>query len=214
MHRAVMRLRIEPVTRTAQRIGPLRPSPAEPAGEQSRELNLPFAPQWRSNWCWSAVTCAIAAHYGDASWTQDGLAWRILAIDSFEADSGPPAALMEDRAYDQQASLERALRYVNCLAGWSSGRPPFRRLMREIDDDRPVAAAIRWRSGQQHYVLIDGYSRARRTLSVADPQSGRETVPFDDFPLGYRHGGEWMETYWTHPPHLTRRRHEGETHDE
>lgn len=208
-----MKLRIEPITRTAQRIGPLNRA-GTPLAEDGRQLALPLELQVRSNWCWSAVTCAIAAYYGDTSWRQDRLAWRILAIDGVQPDCDPPPALLEDDLYNQQAALERTLRYVNCLAGWSCGRPPFRRLMRELDEGRPLALAIRWHSGQQHYLLVDGYCRTQRTLSVADPQTGRSTAAFDDFPLHYRHGGEWMETYWTHHPHSAHRRCIGESEDE
>ncbi|WP_133678374.1 papain-like cysteine protease family protein [Paludibacterium purpuratum] len=209
-----MRLRIEPVTRTARRIGPLQLAAVEVAAADGGQLGLNLAPQVRSNWCWSAVTCAIAAFYGDTSWRQDSLAWRILAIDQLRPNCEPPPALMQEEQYNQQASLERTLRYVNCLAGWSSGRPPFRRLMRELDEGRPLAVAIRWHSGQQHYVLVDGYCRTRRTISVADPQCGRATVTFDDFPQHYRHGGEWMETYWTHHPYKAQGRQTGESEDE
>lgn len=196
-----MKLRIEPLARTTRRVGPMPPGPWPAEGAGSRDLDLVLEPQLRANWCWAAVTCAIAAHYGDTSWQQEKLAWRILAADAASPAQGlPPPDLLELERYDQQAAMERTLRYVNCLAGWSSGRPPFRRLMREIDEGRPVAAAIRWHAGSQHYVLVDGYCRARRTISVADPQCGRATLDFDAFPLRYRHGGEWMETYWTHAP--------------
>jgi hypothetical protein len=209
-----MKLRIEPVTRTARRIGPFQPSVAAALAADGCRLEINLEPQARSNWCWSAVTCAIAAYYGDGCWSQDSLAWRILAIDQFQPDSDPPPSLMREEKYNQQAALEHALRYVNCLAGWSSGRPPFRRLMRELDEGRPLALAIRWHSGQQHYVLLDGYCRTRRTITIADPQCGRCTVAFDDFPHNYRHGGEWMETYWTHHPHRAQKRRTGESEDE
>jgi hypothetical protein len=208
-----MRLRIEPVTRTARRIGPLS-GDDPPAGGDGRDLRLKAESQVRGNWCWSAVGCAIAAHYRDGSWTQAKLAWRILAIDEVRPNSEPPAALLEDERFNQQASLERTLRYVNCLAGWSSGRPPFRRLMREIDDGRPVAVAIRWPSGQQHYVIVDGYCRTARTIAIADPQTGRSIACYDDFPVKYRHGGEWTETYWTKDPYSPQRHRKGENDDE
>ncbi len=208
-----MRLRIEPLVRTAQRIGPLHPVAGTAPAKDGRQLDVALERQSRGNWCWSAVTCAVAAHYGDRSWTQERLAWRILAIDDVRPDQEPPRALLEDEKYNQQAALERTLRYVNCLAGWSSGRPPFRRLMRELDEGRPVAVAIRWRSGQQHYVLVDGYRRAERAITVADPQRGRSDVSFDDFPLRYRDGGDWTETYWTRSPYKMPHQ-EGELHDE
>lgn len=209
-----MMVRIEPLARTTQRIGPIHLASLRHPFDDQQQLNLPLQPQWRGNWCWAAVTCAIAAHYGDTSWQQDTLAWRILVPDGVRPNSLPPPALLQDERYDQQAGMERTLRYVNCLAGWSSGRPPFRRLMREIDSGRPIAIAIRWHSGPQHYVLADGYCRTQRTLSVADPQCGRATVGFDDFPLHYRRGGEWMETYWTHSPRPARPTHEGEVDHE
>ena len=197
-----MKLRIEPLARTTQRIGPV-PVPFDSSQyPPDCELNVAMEPQWRTNWCWASVACAIAAYYGDDSWRQDVLAWRILCADQVRPNSHPPAAFLEQERYNQQAPLDRTLRYVNCLDGWSNGRPPFRRLMRELEEGRPLAVAIRWRTGSQHYVLVDGYSRQQRKIFIADPQSGRYEVNFDNFPANYRHGGEWMETYWTHNPYL------------
>lgn len=208
-----MKLRIEPLARTAGR-GPAahRADAAPPVVFEGGTVRLQVAlePQRRPNWCWSSVTCAIAAYYGDTSWQQDSLAWRILCRDQVRPNRAPPAALLEEERYNQQAPLERTLRYVNCLAGWSSGRPPFRRLIRELDSGRPMAVAIRWRSGSQHYVLLDGYCRHRRLVVGVDPQGGRFEACFDDFPLHYRHGGEWMETYWTHNPYSARAACRGE----
>ncbi|MGW8393833.1 papain-like cysteine protease family protein [Pseudoduganella sp. HUAS MS19] len=204
-----MKVRIEPLARPhgAGLAAPAPPALAQAAGVQ---LLVPTEAQRRPNWCWAAVTCAIAAYYGDGSWQQPALAWRILCPDQVRPNCAPPPGLLEQERYNQQAPLERSLRYVNCLAGWSSGRPPFRRLIRELDSGRPLAVAIRWRTGSQHYVLLDGYCRHGRMLYGVDPQDGRFCAGFDDFPLHYRHGGEWMETYWTQNPYLVR----GETEDE
>ena len=200
-----MKLRIEPLARMAG------PGHAEvPAGELAVALTVALAPQQRPNWCWASVTCALAGWYGDTSWRQDTLAGRILCPHL----AGSPAALLKEERYNQQAPLERTLRYVNCLAGWSSGRPPFRRLIRELDSGRPLAIAIRWHSGAQHYVVLDGYCRQRRSVLGADPQAGRFEAGFDDFPRYYRHGGEWMETYWTHHPQQARLACQGETQHE
>ncbi|CAM3415547.1 C39 family peptidase [Paracidovorax anthurii] len=209
-----MKLRIEPLARTTRRIGPVRAGALAAQASDEQQLQLALEPQLRSNWCWAAVTCAVAAHYGDTSWQQDTLAWRILAPDDVRPDSAPPPSLLQEERFNQQAAMERTLRYVNCLAGWSSGRPPFRRLMRELEEGRPMAVAIRWQAGPQHYVLVDGYCRTRRAISVADPQCGRALVDFDDFPQHYRHGGEWMETYWTHSPRSTHPTCKGELEHE
>ncbi len=186
-----MKLRIEPLARATGRGDP---------GEGAAALQVALAPQARPNWCWASVTCAVAAFYGDTSWRQETLAWRMLCPDLAGCGGAAPAALLAAERYNQQAPLERTLRYVNCLAGWSCGRPPFRRLIRELEDGRPLAVAIRWRSGPQHYVVLDGFCRRRRLVYGADPQAGRFEAGFDEFPLHYRHGGEWMETYWTHQP--------------
>lgn len=207
-----MKVRIEPLVRTAHRVGPAQLGALPQAGQAGTQLALDVAPQRRSNWCWAAVTCALAAHYGDTSWRQDSLAWRILCPAQVTPNGDPPAALLDEERYNQQAPLERTLRYVNCLAAWSNGRPPFRRLMRELDAGRPLALAIRWQTGAQHYVVVDGYCRQRRTLYGADPQSGRFEAGFDDFPRHYRHGGEWMETYWTEQP--ARAAHKGDPRHE
>lgn len=209
-----MRMRIEPLARTTQRIGPVDPPPGSPSAADGCALDIALEAQRRSNWCWAAVTCAVAAHYGDRSWQQDRLAWRILAADGVRHDQPPPPALLQEERYNQQAAMERTLRYVNCLAGWSSGRPPFRRLMRELDEGRPLAVAVRWHSGSQHYLLVDGYCRTLRTILIADPQCGRAVVDFDDFPRHYRHGGEWMETYWTHNPRSAMPTTQGEVEHE
>ncbi|MEI8633319.1 papain-like cysteine protease family protein [Vibrio sp. PP-XX7] len=166
-------------------------------GDHAHQLDIGLEVQLRNNWRWAAVSCAIAAHYGDLSWSQESLAWRILAIDTVKANSAPPSKLLTDKKFDQQTSLEATLRYVNCLVGWSGGRPPFRRLMREIDQGRPMGVAIRWHAGTQHYVIIDGYDRTSRTISIADSQAGRDTVAYDQFPKitepvesGWKHIGQ------------------------
>lgn len=204
-----MKVRIEPLARPNG-----RGVAAQPLETAQVQLSVGLQEQQRPNWCWAAVSCAIAAYYGDTSWRQATLAWRMLCADKVRPNSEPPPEFLLEERYNQQAPLERTLRYVNCLAGWSSGRPPFRRLIRELDNGRPLAVAIRWRSGSQHYLVLDGYCRQRRLLYGIDSQGGRFTASFDDFPLHYRHGGEWMETYWTQNPYQARVARQGATQDE
>ncbi|WP_338849090.1 papain-like cysteine protease family protein [Massilia sp. W12] len=194
-----MKIRIEALSRTSARIGVILP-PAAPQLVAQQQLQLELTPQLRSNWCWAAVACAVAAHYGDRSWDQCKLAWRILGDGHLPGPA--PQVLLQAAQYDAKAELAYVLRYLNCLYGVSCGRPPFRRLMREIDAGRPLCVGIAWDGGGLHYVLLDGYCRNTRQIRILDPQHGASTLQFEDFPLRYRRGGEWAQTCWTQNPYL------------
>lgn len=162
----------------------------------SVELGVKLERQYRKNWCWAAVACALAAYYDKGLWTQEKLVWEVLG-ETVEPSEEQLHQLLTSSQFDRCAHLEQALDRVGCLANWSSARPPFRRLMRELDAGRPLAASVGWRSGGHHYLLIDGYHRSQRTIHVLDSQTGQQQVCFDRFPQNYRAGGEWVETFWT-----------------
>ena len=198
-----MKLRIEPLNRISLSTI-AHYDKAEDANQLkssvSVELGVQLEQQLRKNWCWAAVACALANYYGASSgsdlWRQETLAWEILG-ESVELSKEQLDQLLTSSQFDQCAQLEQVLDRAGCLANWSSARPPFRRLMRELDAGRPLAASVGWRSGGHHYLLIDGYHRSQRTIHVLDSQTGQQQVCFDRFPQNYRAGGEWVETFWT-----------------
>jgi hypothetical protein len=193
-----MKIRIEPLSRTSARLTECHVEYL-PSGKGEYQLALSLQLQLRKNWCWAAVASSICAYYKNDNWPQLKVAWRMLD-DTFDANKPVPEKIITELSFDQRAQLEQALQQVGCLASWSGARPPFRNLMRELDAGRPLAVAIYWGTGGQHYVLIDGYDRHNRTISIKDPQIGHTIFSFDRFPQDYRDGGEWAETYWTTRP--------------
>lgn len=196
-----MKIRIEPLNRTAVRLADHVGVLGEPHLDKQFEKNLclHFEKQNRKNWCWACVASIVSTFYGSNKWSQSRIAWKVLG-DDFNANDDVPEKVLIDTQFNQCAQLEHVLNEVGCLGSWSGARPPFRRLMRELDLSRPVGVAVTWGRGGQHYVLIEGYNRIKRTINVLDPESGRFTIAFDFFPEQFRDGGEWAETFWTIKP--------------
>jgi len=184
-----MKILIEPLDRTCH--GPESVADALEEPPHSRLLAIEWSPQQHNQWCWAAVAGTVAAYYGDASWSQERVARALMAESGEETDG----------ALNRPAHLDKALDLVGCLANWSAARPPFRRLMRELDGGRPLALAVDWHRGGRHFLIVVGYVRGRREITIHDPREGPVTMNFDLFPKRYRDGGVWAETYWTKPPH-------------
>ncbi|MEM9556465.1 MAG: papain-like cysteine protease family protein [Acidobacteriota bacterium] len=155
----------------------------------SRTLDLVVERQQRSQWCWAAIGASLARFYRTGSWSQREIASEVFGVGSCEPKSAD--------SWDRCATLDDVLRRVGCFSHWSPGRPTFERVQSEIAAGRPLCLGLAWSDGGNHYVVVRGAFAARRELSVDDPLHGPSIQHYDSFPMGYRGGGVWRETYWT-----------------
>jgi hypothetical protein len=158
-------------------------------------LDIPVVVQEETNWCWAAVTTAVARLL-DPSFTlsQCEVAGRILGLDDCCPPGNNPAANVVVRIDD---ALTRAggpgRSYYRGPSPTSLPDYFLHEVVPEINDGTPLVAQIDWGlGGDLHLVVICGYE-IRNTghfVEVFDPllpDGGIQVVwPFDTFLTEYR----------------------------
>lgn len=158
-------------------------------------LSFSVESQLQSNWCWAAIASSIGLFYGTACLAQEEVVRRVLKI--------PGASLVEKNS-NQQITLDKSLKLVNCFSHWSLGWPSFERLLLEISAGRLPCARIEWLKGGAHYLVIKGITPEKQLLHIEDSLHGPSVEAYQKFPKHYQDTGAiWTETYWTAPPSST-----------
>lgn len=162
-----------------------------------RCLNYTRQDQQQTNWCWAAVSSAVAHFYDPATtWTQ-------CAVANAELGRTDCCGAGAAGACNVAWFLNSALTRVGHLAAFSGGTLTFAVVQAEINAGRPVCARIGWSGGGGHFVALTCWYRNLLTDSqlvrVDDPWPayGRSTWAFATFGTAYQGTGSWTHSYRT-----------------
>jgi hypothetical protein len=160
--------------------------------------------QKQTNWCWAAVSTSVGLFYGTGNWTQCEVATE--QVNSL-VDPGENHNCCEtpgSDACDQYGYLNPALHHVNAFFKATSGKPPADRIFSRISEMREVVCVrVAWFGGGSHFTTIHGFtdpsSASDIYLTVSDTVQGwgTTTMLYSEFPVQYKSGGTWTDTYWT-----------------
>jgi hypothetical protein len=143
-------------------------------------------------WCWAAVACSVAGYPNGTTWTQCGIAQRVLARQTCCAS--PSSCNVMD-------SLRDALAVTDCLGEHQQGPVDLETIRRQIDVRRPVGIRVHRADGSAHVMAIVGYDDGRDDqcmLEIRDPWLARsDTVAYGVLRHGTYRGGHWSDTYFT-----------------
>ncbi len=173
---------------------PVKPPAASGAGAAPAKTlaGYKLVRQEQTQWCWAALTLAVADFYGKHDWTQGKLVNVERGRDDACNKPVPPAANMP---WYVSKALKRAGHYADKK---KQHKLTFEQAKAEIDADRPLCIRIGWKGGGGHFVGVYGYDEGgSKLLNIGDPWSGEALVAFDTFPDTYEHGGAWSWSYWT-----------------
>jgi hypothetical protein len=166
--------------------------PASPlgGGAVGTSLNFTMQHQQQDEWCWAAVSISIAAYFGDASWSQCGLANSFF---------GQVLCCMYPNSCNRPFFLDQALQKVGHFRLFSTGPAALNQVQAEIAAGRPLGVRIQWAgSGDGHFVAIDGCTDD--SVEVQDPWTGGYTsVEYNTFLTAYAGIGDtgvWTHCYW------------------
>lgn len=176
---------------------PLVPEPSAEGGggagtpETSKFLGLDMQQQKENEWCWAAVSTSVALFYvPSAAWTQCAVVNGQLHLTTCCQDGGSSAC-------NQPSFLDQALTLVGHLNRDFGGSLTMEQIAAQVDQGKPFGLCIDWTGGGGHFVVVDGYDLAAKTIEIEDPWFGRSTVAYSSFPASYQGGGTWSWTYLT-----------------
>jgi hypothetical protein len=162
-----------------------------------RCLNYNRQDQQQTNWCWAAVSGAVAAYYNaSTTWTQ-------CAIADAELGRSDCCGAGASGACNVPWYLNSALSRVGHLASFASGTLTFAIVQSEINAGRPVCARIGWSGGGGHFVALTCWYRnlltGTQSVRVDDPWPayGRSVWLFSAFSTAYQGSGSWTHSYRT-----------------
>jgi len=174
-----------------------------------RSINFKVQYQEKSNWCWAAMALSVAKFYdSDFKYTQSDIA-------NGELDRTDCSKEMPDDPCNKSGYLMSSLNRVDHFETWYVRRPKkssrlqdqVRRhieheIRKEINHGRPLCARIAWVGGGAHFVGIYGYAADSADsklggVAIADPLWGLSDVDWEDFPVRYRVGGTYTDSYHT-----------------
>lgn len=157
--------------------------------------------QEQTNWCWAAVSLAVARYYGSAEkMTQGRIVNGQLAREDCCGDVPAAACNVPNVIY---GALEDLGHYAHKK---EQGKQGFENARGEIAAGRPLAVLVRWNGGGGHFLAVIGYADQGKMLQIADPWYGESLVAYEGFPANYQHGADWGWTYWTSGNAPTERR--------
>ena len=145
--------------------------------------------QQQSEWCWAACAVSIARYFNPAS--------TMRQCDVVDLVDPVQDCCMNPSAHNHPEGLTTAVRAVSSLRMSLDRALSFDELRAEIDAGRPVCAAIAWRSGGGHAVLITGYrvlGSGSQHVHVEDPLNPASDLDFDEFSNAYYGEGTWEAT--------------------
>jgi hypothetical protein len=169
-------------------------------------LNFNIQYQEKTNWCWAALAVSVANFYDcSAKYTQ-------CEIANGELDRTDCCKTSPEDPCNVLGYLMSSLYRVNHFETWHVRRPEkSKRLTRqvrrkieaeikgEINHGRPLCARIIWVGGGAHFVAVYGYAADPEfdAVAIADPWWGLSDVDWDDFPIRYRIGAVYTDSYHT-----------------
>lgn len=169
-------------------------------------LSFDLQYQQKTNWCWAALAVSVARSYDStARYTQCEIANGELSRPDCCTDC-------EEDPCNVFGYLMSSLNRVRHFETWHVRRPQKSRrlatqvrrkieaeIRREIDQGRPLCARIAWVGGGAHFVAIYGYAADAEfdAVAVADPWWGLSDIDWVDFPVRYRIGAAYTDSYHT-----------------
>ncbi|QIO98822.1 papain-like cysteine protease family protein [Bradyrhizobium symbiodeficiens] len=171
-----------------------------------KQLNFNLQYQEKTNWCWAALAVSVAKSYdASAKYTQCEVAnGELNRTDCCEDCQGDPCNVF--------GYLMSSLYRVQHFEVWHVRRPRKSRrlasqvrhkieaeIITEINRGRPLCARIAWVGGGAHFVAIYGYAAEAEldAVAVADPWWGLSDMDWIDFPVRYRMGASYTDSYHT-----------------
>lgn len=180
-------------------------APPAPHGTILKRFELvPQSPM--SNWCWAAVSVAVAEYFGRVSgkgssirmcdvvtsvlkktskpahaddWPCPNNAGSACCKEKWGFETGDACAM--PAAFDTASRAVCGLQRVGHCSNEGSEACAYKldAVKQQIDAGQPLAVLVRWASsgGGNHYVTVAGYSEERELIHVADPLAhGNEKV--------------------------------------
>jgi Peptidase_C39 like family len=179
-----------------------------------KKLKFSIQDQEQYLWCWAAVSVSVSKYYSKSSeWTQCRVANAVFQENNpSDLGDGIRDCCNNPGKCNRAEKLEYALKctqnYVgkSHVDGSSDAEFPkdlFQQVCDEIDNEKPVAALIKWSEGGGHYVVIFGYE-----FAAGDPESPyfwvrdpyfeiHSRMPVSEFFSEYYGDGRWTDTYFT-----------------
>jgi hypothetical protein len=162
--------------------------------------------QQKTNWCWAALAVSVAKFY-DTSFKHSQ-----CDIANGELGRSDCCETSKDDPCNVYGHLMSSLHRVEHFEEWHVRRPSksknlqeqIRRyvqteIKQEIDDGRPLCGRIIWAGGGAHFLAIYGYATDSELsgVAIADPWWGLSDLDWEDFPIRYRTGAVYTDTYYT-----------------
>ena len=154
--------------------------------------------QEQTDWCWAAVSDAVARFYNPAcGTTQCNIAGATLARSDCCTGSAPSPCNIPWK-------LDRSLGTVHHLNAMSTTPTAYATVRDEIDAGNPVCARIAWPIRGGHFIALSGYFDATAPggpdlVDVADPLYGPSRYSFTALNTSYQGTGQWSHTYTCTP---------------
>jgi hypothetical protein len=172
-----------------------------PVAYRLLEADIPV--QQQSNWCWVAVGSGIASFYDSTTYSQCAVVTEVFSTihPPFNLNCCDPTSDPSELPCNGESGADQALDHPrHHFAGNVAGALDWATLVAQIDQGRPVAAEISWRSGDAHFVAITGYSETAASPSqymvyVQDPARGfKAWLTLDQLTNNYDNAGSWTST--------------------
>lgn len=173
------------------------PSPAAPplggSGPSVHNIGVVREQQIGDNWCWAAVSVAIR------NFQQPGSPLAQCQLVMIQLGHNDCCTVPVPQPCDQKSRLEVALANAGVAADNHSGIMSFSVLTQRLLGNRPICCAIRWSSGDFHFVQVDGFIQGGPRgdeVFVNDPNNPVNRMTYDALVANYLDvGGTWQWTY-------------------
>ncbi len=174
--------------------------PGASAAEAPLRVNIRMFRQKKKNWCWAACIQMITDFYqtqlSQCDIAQELFTTRDCCNNSNSCDEGCDPEDVKDVLRKDSMQIE-CRRFSRDLS--------FETISDEIQNQRPVAAAVLWFShtGEErggHLIIIKGVhiKNNRRFVKVNDPFYGRGDVPFSKLKSYYGPDDDDQDGVWKH----------------
>jgi hypothetical protein len=169
---------------------PPAPAPFAPAAAPAAAiLDVPYARQEQTEWCWAACSEMVARFLGNATVQQCELANFLHG--QTDCCQTPGSAACNRPCPVLGVGLVYQHLHINCVS--QAGPVNLLVIAQEINARRPVEVGYLWTGGGGHVALIRGYT-AQGLLAVHDPWFGSGTVTYPAVLLAYGRG-QWAFSF-------------------
>lgn len=152
--------------------------------------NFAMTCQEDDQWCWAAVTQAVALWRGETLTQVEVASWHT----SGKAEKGECEVKDCKRGYTDTHSLGTVLKGRGLHRETTKGTPTFEEIQAAINENRPVPVRIAWNgSTSGHFICVTGYVAGER-VRVHDPMEPgvgngpvqSKVIPFEDLVSNYQ----------------------------